>query len=74
MEVQVMAASSRVLGSEYPNTLTSMANLASTYLNQGRCKEAEAGGAFVEAGMRVLGFEHPNMLTSMANLVSTYLN
>jgi hypothetical protein len=32
---------SRVLGEEPPSTLTSMGNLASTYRNQGRWKEAE---------------------------------
>ncbi len=62
-----MGTGNRVLGFEHPNTLTCMANLASTYLNQGRCKE-------VETGKRVLGFEHLNTLTSMANLASTYLN
>jgi hypothetical protein len=31
----------RVLGAEHPDTLTSMANLASTYRNQGRWKEPE---------------------------------
>ena len=31
----------KVLGAEHPSTLTSMANLASTYRNQGRWKEAE---------------------------------
>src|SRR5947199_422365 len=31
----------RVLGAEHPSTLTIMANLASTYRNQGRWKEAE---------------------------------
>src|SRR5256885_3070632 len=30
-----------VLGANHPNTLTSMANLAATYGNQGRWKEAE---------------------------------
>ncbi|KAF4921131.1 Kinesin light chain 3 [Colletotrichum fructicola] len=30
-----------ILGEEHPSTLTSMANLASTYSNQGRWKEAE---------------------------------
>ncbi|KAF2715873.1 hypothetical protein K431DRAFT_190066, partial [Polychaeton citri CBS 116435] len=29
------------LGEEHPSTLASMANLASTYRNQGRLKEAE---------------------------------
>ena len=31
----------RVLGADHPNTLTSMSNLASTYRQQGRWKEAE---------------------------------
>ncbi|KAK4241610.1 hypothetical protein C8A03DRAFT_30191 [Achaetomium macrosporum] len=64
-----------VLGLEHPDTLTSMANLASTYLNQGRWKEAEALGVQVmETKKRVLGLEHPDTLTSMANLAWTYRN
>ncbi|KAB5517553.1 hypothetical protein GE09DRAFT_978889, partial [Coniochaeta sp. 2T2.1] len=39
--VQVMDARKRVLGEDHLDTLTSMANLASTYWNQGRLKEAE---------------------------------
>ena len=31
----------QVLGDDHPDTLTSMENLASTYWNQGRWKEAE---------------------------------
>ena len=38
---QVMETRKSVRGEEHPNTLTSMANLASTYRNQGRWKEAE---------------------------------
>ena len=34
--VKVMEAKSRVLGEEHPDTLTAMANLASTYRDQGR--------------------------------------
>ena len=41
MDVQVMETRKRVLGNEYPSTLTSMNNLASTYSNQGRWAEAE---------------------------------
>ncbi|KDQ53980.1 hypothetical protein JAAARDRAFT_97348, partial [Jaapia argillacea MUCL 33604] len=52
-----------------------MANLASTYWNQGRWKEAEGLDiAVMEATKRLLGEEHPNTLTSMANLASTYQN
>ena len=50
-----------------------MANLASTYLNHGRWKEAEELGVqVVETSSRVLGFEHPDTLTSMANLVTRF--
>jgi tetratricopeptide (TPR) repeat protein len=73
--VQVMETRSRVLGQEHPSTLTSMANLASTYRNQGRWKEAEELEVQVmETSSRVLGQEHPSTLTSMANLASTYWN
>ncbi|CAF9922484.1 MAG: hypothetical protein ALECFALPRED_002096 [Alectoria fallacina] len=41
LEVQVMETSLRVLGQEHPDTLSSMASLASTYRNQGRWNEAE---------------------------------
>jgi hypothetical protein len=36
-----METSLRVLGEEHPDTLTTVANLASTYRNQGLWKEAE---------------------------------
>ena len=65
----------KVLGLEHPYTLTSMTNLASTYRNQGRWKEAEELFVQVmETSSRVLGLEHPDTLTSMANLASTYRN
>ncbi|USP76252.1 kinesin light chain 3 [Curvularia clavata] len=71
--VQVTEMSLRVLGEEHPNTLTSIANLASTYRKQGRWKEAEELEVQVtEMSLRVLGEEHPSTLTSIANLASTY--
>ena len=36
LDVQVTETEKRVLGQEHPSSLTSMANLASTYRNQGR--------------------------------------
>jgi hypothetical protein len=36
-----METRKKVLGVDHPSTLTSMANLASTFWNQGRWKEAE---------------------------------
>ena len=63
------------LGVEHPSPLTSMANLASTFWNQGRWKEAEELQAKeLDICSRVLGEEHPFTLTSMANLASTFWN
>ncbi|MCJ1240825.1 hypothetical protein MMC14_008829, partial [Varicellaria rhodocarpa] len=56
-------------------TLISMANLASTYRNQGRWKEAEKLGMQVtDISKKTLGTEYPDTLNSMANLASTYWN
>jgi hypothetical protein len=38
---QVLEVERRTLGADHPDTLTSMANLASTYRNQGRWEAAE---------------------------------
>ena len=71
--LRVMETRRRVLGPEHPDTLTSMANLASTYSSQGRWTEAEELDVQVmEIRRRVLGPEHPDTLSSMANLASTY--
>jgi len=64
-----------LLGPEHPDTLTSMADLASTYRNQGRWKEAEGLEVQVmETRKRILGQEHPDTLKSMSNLAWTYWN
>ncbi len=69
------AHNKKVLGLEHPSTLTSMANLASTYRNQGRWTETEELDVQVIAkSSRVLGLEHPDTLASMASLASTYRN
>jgi hypothetical protein len=70
-----METRKRVLGEEHPDTLTSMANLALTYRNQGRWKEAESLFVQVmEMEKKVLGEEHLLTLTSMSYLASTYNN
>jgi tetratricopeptide (TPR) repeat protein len=70
---QVLEMRTRVLGPDHLSTLTSMANLASTYWNQGRWNEAENLHVQVmEIRKEVLGANHPDTLTSMANLASTY--
>ncbi|KAJ6109868.1 hypothetical protein N7486_002103 [Penicillium sp. IBT 16267x] len=57
----------------YPDTPTSMGNLASTYRKQGRWEEAEQLDVQVmETRKTKLGEDHPDTLTSMANLASTY--
>jgi tetratricopeptide (TPR) repeat protein len=72
---QVMETRKRVLGAEHPSTLTSIANLATTFWNQGRWKEAkELEVQVIETRKRVLGVEHPDTLTSIANLASTFWN
>ena len=71
--MQVIETEKRVLGDKHPDTLTSMANLASTYRKQGRWKEAEELCVQVmEMEKRVLGDEHPYTLTSMGNLSLIY--
>ncbi len=73
LENQVIEWRVRELGAEHPDTLTSMANLVSTYRNQGRWKEAEELGVeVVEKTRRVLGADHQGTLTSIANLASIY--
>ena len=63
----------KLLGAEHPQTLTSMANLASTYRNQGRWNEAEQLEIRVmKMRKKLLGAEHPDTLISMANLACTY--
>jgi len=52
-----------------------MANLASTFWNQERWKEAEELDMQVmKTRRKVLGQEHPSTLMSMANLASTCQN
>jgi hypothetical protein len=62
-----------ILGFDHPHTLTSMANLAATYRDQGRWEEAEKLEVEVmETRKSKLGLDHPDTLTSMANLAFTW--
>lgn len=73
--VQSVNIRQEILGEAHPDTLTSMANLASTYRKQGRWKEAEELEVRVmEMKKKVLGNEHPSTLTSIASLASIYRN
>ena len=65
----------KLLGAQHPDTLLSIANLTSTYQNQGRWNEAEQLQVQVlDISKKLLGAEHPDTLLSMANLASTYWN
>lgn len=56
----------RLLGKEHPSTLTSMANLASTFRDIGRWKEAEKlEMQMMKIRKRLLGEEHRSRLNSM---------
>lgn len=72
--MQVTETIKRVLGVGHPLTLINIANLASTYRNQGWWKEAEELEVqMTETIQKVLGSEHPSTLISLANLASTLL-
>jgi len=61
------------LGPEHHHTLTSMAGLASIYLENGQLREAEELGLNVLAiRIRLLGMEHHHSLTSMEHLAAIY--
>ncbi len=58
-----MKTSLRVLKEEHPDTLSSMANLASTYWNQGRWDEAiELIQVVVNLRTKTIGANHPDTL------------
>ncbi|CAI7602083.1 unnamed protein product [Penicillium manginii] len=59
----------KVLGHEYPSTLTSFSNLGLVLNSQGKYEEAEAiHRRALEGYEKVLGREHPDTLTSINNL------
>jgi Tetratricopeptide repeat len=61
-----------VLGEKHPDTITAMANLASTWHQQGRLDKAEELEIHVlELRKAVLEEKHPDTITAMANLAST---
>ena len=73
LEVDVINVRQAQLGLDHPDTLTSMANLASTYGNLGKWDEAEK--LFVDvmnARKTKLGSNHPDTLSTMTSLASIY--
>lgn len=64
-----------MLGVEHHRILTTMNNLASTYMNLGRWKEAEdLEMQVIKISKKGLGMEYLDKLTAMNNLVLTYTN
>ncbi|KAK4206246.1 hypothetical protein QBC37DRAFT_476988 [Rhypophila decipiens] len=62
-----------VLGEKHPDTIRSMADLATTYHAQGRYAEAEPMKINVlDLRREVLGEKHPDTIGSMAELAATY--
>ncbi|KAL2020104.1 hypothetical protein VTK56DRAFT_8908 [Thermocarpiscus australiensis] len=67
--IQVMETYKTKLGPDNPDTLTSIANLASMYRDQGRLEEAEKLQVQVmETSKTTLGADHLHTLTRMHNL------
>ena len=69
-----MEKTKQILGDEHPDTLTSIANLVSTYRNQGHFEKAEALEMMGMMKRKHLppGEEHPDMHAVIANPASTY--
>ncbi|KAK4667508.1 NB-ARC domain and tetratricopeptide repeat-containing NOD-like receptor [Podospora pseudopauciseta] len=71
--MEVLALRRDVLGDKHPDTIWSMASLATTYHAQGRYEEAEKIKVEVLVLQRdVLGDKHPDTIRSMASLATTY--
>jgi hypothetical protein len=69
-----METRKKKLGADHPDTLTSMANLASTFCNQGRWDAAEELEVqVIETLKKKLGADHPDTLTSMNNLAFMWI-
>ncbi|CAE6459338.1 unnamed protein product [Rhizoctonia solani] len=75
LQVYIQQIHKQALGDEHPDTLTSMHELARSYLSLGRFEDARALYAqVVDIKKRVLGDEHPHTLKSVCNLAWAYLN
>ncbi|CAG8069610.1 unnamed protein product [Penicillium nalgiovense] len=63
----------QMLGESHPDTIRSLASLASTYNEQGRYREAEPMKVkALELRRQVLGEKHPHTIWSLANLATIY--
>lgn len=75
LQAEDMEISLRLFGSEHPDTLSTIANLASTYMKQEMWSAAEELPVQLsEARERVIGPNHPSTVLCMSNLALTYRN
>ena len=73
LEVKVLALRREVLGEKHPDTVWSMADLATTYHAQGRYDEDEELSVKVLALRReLLGEKHPDTAQGMHDLAITW--
>ncbi|KAE8132324.1 hypothetical protein BDV38DRAFT_287898 [Aspergillus pseudotamarii] len=73
LDLLILEEKKQCFGRDHPETLESMASLASTYQVQGRWSEAEALDMYiVETRKMLLAPRHSVTLISMANLASVY--
>jgi hypothetical protein len=71
LEVEVLELYKEVLGSKHPDTITAMANFASTWRQQGQSDEAEQLKVEVLTLCKeVLGLKHPDTIRAIANLAA----
>jgi hypothetical protein len=71
--VEVIETRKTKLGVDYPDTLSSMANLSVTYSMQGKEDKAKPLKVqVIEISKTKLGADYSNTLLSIANLASTY--
>ncbi|KAL9084542.1 MAG: hypothetical protein Q9159_005160 [Coniocarpon cinnabarinum] len=73
LQREVLENRIRSFGTEYPDSLASQGNLASTYYQQGRLHEAaRSQEQMLKARAQTLGEEHPDALISQNNLALTH--
>ncbi|KAJ7508298.1 hypothetical protein B0H11DRAFT_1847743 [Mycena galericulata] len=73
LQAKMLEKQKQLLGTDHPDTLTAMANLALTYHQRGRYQEAEPLEDIVlEKRKQVLGPDHSDTLSAMASLAATY--
>ncbi|KAF4634885.1 hypothetical protein G7Y89_g3214 [Cudoniella acicularis] len=73
VDLKALKMRREALGERHPDTITSLADLATTYYQQGRLAEAERIGIEVlKLQKEALGERHPSTIILMANLASTY--